>query len=78
MSPTPDGFTMRKVCLEPIFFDPDGLLLGTCELSPSKGETAYRIHSIPIEPAFGRHAFVLVFRGESGVDLMNLEWLTFE
>lgn len=68
----------RAARIEVRLDSPNGLLLGTCELSPSKGETAYRIHSIPIKPASGRHALVLVFRGDPGVDLMNLEWLTFE
>lgn len=61
--------------------NPDGELLGTCPLKPNNGETAYAIHETAIKTPKGKHALVLVFKGDRGgdpgQDLMNLEWFTF-
>lgn len=61
---------------------PEGELIGTCNLSPMQGETAYAIHHTDIKPVSGKHAVVLVFRAADGAsaeqDLMNLEWFTFD
>lgn len=58
---------------------PDGKLIGTCPLKPMGGEVAYSIHETPVESVSGKHALVLVFKGEEqNTDLLNLEWFTFE
>ena len=61
---------------------PEGELIGTCELAPMQGETAYAIHETKIKPVTGKHALVLVFKAvdpnTKDVDLMNLEWFVFE
>ena len=39
---------------------------------------AYAIHETSVESVSGKHALVLVFKGEEAdVDLLNLEWFTF-
>ncbi len=62
--------------------NPEGELIGTCEVTPMDGEVAYAIHQTEVKPATGKHALVLVFKaaGQTGAvseDLMNLEWFTF-
>lgn len=57
---------------------PDGKLIGTCLLEPMNGNMAYAIHETSVESVSGKHALVLVFKGEEAdVDLLNLEWFTF-
>lgn len=56
---------------------PDGPLLGVCPVAATQGNLAYAIHETDIKPVRGKHALVLVFKGEEGKDLMNLEWFTF-
>ena len=60
---------------------PEGELIGTCDVPPMNGETAYSIHETPVKPVTGKHAVVLVFRKDESVpadrDLMNLEWFYF-
>ena len=61
---------------------PDGELIGTCEIAPMQGETAYAIHETKIKPVIGKHALVLVFKAvgaeTSEENLLNLEWFVFE
>ena len=61
---------------------PDGELIGTCEIAPMQGETAYAIHETKIKPVTGKHALVLVFKAvgaeTSEENLLNLEWFVFE
>lgn len=60
---------------------PDGELIGTCDVKPMTGETAYAIHETDVRPITGKHALFLVFRGkhaeDTGKSLMNLEWFRF-
>lgn len=62
--------------------DPEGELLGVCELASMDGEVAYAVHETKIKPVTGKHALVLVFKviGPDTVDsdLMNLEWFVFD
>ena len=61
---------------------PDGELLGTCRLDAMKGEVAYSIHETAVKSPKGKHAVVLVFKSpdeeRKNLNLMNLEWFTFE
>ena len=61
---------------------PEGELIGTCDITPMEGETAYAIHETNIQPVTGKHALVFVFKAVDpavkGLDLMNLEWFVFE
>lgn len=62
---------------------PDGELIGTCDIAPMNGETAYAIHETKVKSVTGKHALVLVFKGAHTNDdsqnyLMNLEWFSFE
>ena len=72
----------KAVKIEIRLDSPDGELIGTCEIAPMQGETAYAIHETKIKPVTGKHALVLVFKAvdteTSGEDLLNLEWFTFE
>lgn len=62
--------------------DPEGELLGVCELASMDGEVAYAVHETKIKQVTGKHALVLVFKviGPDTVDsdLMNLEWFVFD
>lgn len=62
--------------------DPNGELLGVCDIAPMQGEVAYAIHETKIKPVKGKHALVLVFKTDDpmhkDVDLINLEWFVFE
>lgn len=62
--------------------DPNGELVGVCDIAPMQGEVAYAIHETKIKPVKGKHALVLVFKADDpihkDVDLMNLEWFVFE
>ena len=61
---------------------PEGELIGTCDITPMEGETAYAIHETNIKSVTGKHALVFVFKAVDpavkGLDLMNLEWFVFE
>lgn len=48
-----------------------------CPVAATQGNLAYAIHETDIKPVHGKHALVLIFKGEEGKDLMNLEWFTF-
>lgn len=59
---------------------PEGELIGVCELEPMQGETAYVLHEASVKSVKGKHALVMVFRGDplaKEEDIMNLEWFTF-
>lgn len=55
---------------------PTGRCWACAPLQPRRN-LAYAIHETDIKPVRGKHALVLVFKGEEGKDLMNLEWFTF-
>lgn len=59
---------------------PEGELIGVCELEPMQGETAYVLHEASVKSVKGKHALVMVFRGDPLAKeeyIMNLEWFTF-
>ncbi len=59
---------------------PEGELIGVCELEPMQGETAYVLHESSVKSVKGKHALVMVFRGDplaKEEDIMNLEWFIF-
>jgi len=61
---------------------PDGELIGTCNLAPIQGEVAYSINEANIKSVSGIHALVLAFKAnkpeDKNLDLMNLEWFSFD
>ncbi|MBN8460049.1 MAG: family 43 glycosylhydrolase [Verrucomicrobia bacterium] len=60
----------------------DGELIGTCDLAPSDGSTAFAIHKSAVKPVSGVHSLVLVARAaapdSARPDLFSLEWFVFD
>jgi hypothetical protein len=57
-------------------------VIGTCELTPNRGECAFAIHSAKIERVSDIHAVIMKFLAASDdpkkPDPCNLDWFVFE
>ncbi|WP_101260411.1 family 43 glycosylhydrolase [Labilibaculum filiforme] len=56
--------------------EPDGTLIGSCNLSKTMNKTAFQISNCEIESVKGKHALYLVFKGENN-SFFTIDWFQF-